>query len=362
MKPKLPVEPFLIAAFLSLPGLSIDPSLISLRVFSPKEAQGKSDGGILLSLNREFRRRIFYRSTKVMEGDDEALFYANIQVIESLRPFREADESLLESWIHELKNRERSCARRNIPHMFLLGPDKHNIWKMRSPARLRLPRNETRFSDRLLERLQKVSVNFCHAHQILRSAPRESQLFFRLDTHWAPYGAWLVSKEIARSFNMPKPIPDFTFDRFVDRGYPPPDLARLYYGEGKEPSETYAWPEVFEKSCHPGRIGFLGKIQPGVQRYPFPKGPECPTDLPRLLIFGDSYETGLRDFLAPLTSAYFVAKFEDFSPKLIEELKPDYVLSILVERNARSAVDSFPTSEKNQDLYPDYFFPEAKAK
>lgn len=146
-------------------------------------------------------------TTQVLVGKNDGekaltwLFYQDDS--ESTNPVKEAqgietfsDEELLEIStcmdinIEELKNK-------GIDLYYALIPNKENLYKEKLPNNIIIYEEETR-TEKLINYIEEKTdiKNVMYLKSALENAKKENQVYFRQDTHWNNFGAFIGFKEI----------------------------------------------------------------------------------------------------------------------------------------------------------------------
>jgi hypothetical protein len=175
---------------------------------------------------------LFHSSTnsKVVIGKRGWLFYDD----DGTRPAQlnraEMSQQELEDWAHELQARQDFLRSHGIKFLFVIAPEKGSIYPELMPDGWQRRKEPSR-----LEQLQdylrrRTNVDFVDAESILLNAKLCGQtVYLPRDTHWNPYGAFLVSQEIFQHLNSKFPlVRPLNSDQFkLAKGFVPADLAKM---------------------------------------------------------------------------------------------------------------------------------------
>ena len=95
-------------------------------------------------------------------------------------------------------NIRRHLSAADIALYMVLVPEKVDVY----PEYVRLPSMHRSYNlhQQVVEGLQAKKLDFVDPLVALRSAASVQQTFMRTDTHWTPYGATVVAKQVARAF------------------------------------------------------------------------------------------------------------------------------------------------------------------
>ena len=276
-------------------------------------------------------------SADVVCGKAGWLFYAGEDSIAGYRAAQPFTEAELKRWTRVLEGRRRWLARRNIYYVFTVAPDKHTVYPEYMPEQIKRVRDESRL-DQLIAYLKENSgVEVVDLRPALLDAKRRYPIYYQTDTHWNDYGAFVAYEEITRALHKllpaiePLPESDFNFQSEQTAGK---DLANIL-GLADAFTETTV-------SLRPRR-GFhaLSSNQP-LERSTIEStatfASEQPgRELPRLVMFRDSFANRLIPFLAENFSRAVYVWDANFEPALVEQEHPDVVLDEIVERKFMAA-------------------------
>jgi hypothetical protein len=161
----------------------------------------------------------------VIAGTNDWLFYADDG---GLRDWVQADPfpvEELETWRQTLLKRRAFLARRGIPYLFVIVPDKQMVYPEFMPGSLRRLREDYR-ADQLLAymRAHAPDVEILDLRPAVIGARGRELLYHRYDTHWNDRGALVAYQAIVRRLQgwFPSMTPlaraDFDTDARVPSG------------------------------------------------------------------------------------------------------------------------------------------------
>ena len=154
----------------------------------------------LVRWQARLRLRVFgvSASPDVIVGRDGWLFYAGdggAEDIVSATPFTPAE---LDTWRTTLEHTRDWMEARGITYVFVLAPDKHEVYPEMLPASIRRVGVETR-SDTLVAYLREHStVPVLDLRTVLSAAKTHERIYHRTDTHWNDRGAFAASEALLR--------------------------------------------------------------------------------------------------------------------------------------------------------------------
>jgi hypothetical protein len=270
-------------------------------------------------------------SSKVLLGRAGWLFLSGRGRLESYRradPFSPVDLALLE---RRFAARRDWLAARGIAYLFVVAPDKHNVYREFMPASVTPVRPRSQL-DQLVQHLAgHASVDLLDLKPALLAAKGEGPLYPRTDSHWGELGAWVGYREILARLAPrfpglePWPLADFALvPREGDGG----DLAKLL---GLPDLLRERWVRLVPRRPRAARVV--------VQHHE----EECPEAvwrvtehpdgrLPAAVLLHDSFMFALADFLSEHFRRAAYHLYREFDPALIARERPDVVIELVAER------------------------------
>jgi hypothetical protein len=343
---------------ISLPLISIDRKSIvsekenrSLAVFPTLLANdGKIDSVKIRSIPKEFDNyindRFGFRNTivsltntlnktskningNVIIGKNNWLFYSadgnNIGDFFKLNLFTDIE---IEQFIENIEKRHEWCNKNGMQFLFLIAPNKHNIYPEYYP--FERPDGITRTGQIMaaLPEYLKDCVVF-PLDTIIQHKTDEMPLYFETDTHWNMAGAYyafgLLFDRIKQLFpEITFPDINFITDISLDSsGDLVPMLGFTSYGKRTIPNmyPTECWVNYYQYEKNEGRNGII--INSDNQ------------SLPKAIIFRDSFFSALEPFTSTLFSSaeYNWRQFSEAEKNNILKNKPDIIIWEIVERS-----------------------------
>jgi alginate O-acetyltransferase complex protein AlgJ len=272
-------------------------------------------------------------NSKVVIGKRNWLFYNDDNTGLAQRNSTEMSTQELEAWANELQARQDFLQSHGIKYLFVIAPEKGSIYPELMPDSWVRRAGWSR-----IEQLQNylrlhTTVDFVDAKSILMNAKlRGDTVYLPRDTHWNPYGAFLVSQEIFehlnRSFPAVRPLEPHQFR--LERGFLPADLAKMLGLGDQLHDDCFVIVPAQARAViiDPPRLGL-----PQISR--LGKSFEVTTNdpaLPKALVLRDSF----CGFLAPFLSEHFSCTeyhwTNVFDTKSILREHPDVVVNEVAER------------------------------
>jgi hypothetical protein len=241
----------------------------------------------------------------------------------------------LEQLREALEERRDWLARHGSAFIFAVAPNKQSVYPEHLPSWAKPSGRPTRLDQFLAYMKAHSTVQVLDLRRPLQQANKMAPTYWRTDTHWNAYGGFVACEEIVRALSNSVP------------GLRPISLSEL------------------QLSRKPGKAGDLADclgacmddesvtLSPGptlpslVETVPVPgaKWPDyfvtntCAAGT--ALVFRDSFGTAMRPFLGyHFKIVGYIWTAGDLSPGIIEQVKPEVVVSELVERNLNPATFS----------------------
>ncbi len=296
---------------------------------------------------REVRKRfgITGSQTIVYQGTESWLYLGDRKILLDYAGKYPLSKSDLLTWKERYQQKKGWLARRGIKYLLIAAPNKQSVypeylmreWQQNHrPGRLAQLRNA--FPEIAARELLDLDES-------LQKVKNSGQLFYKSDTHWTPYGAYLAYLFIAAKTEAL--FPDEIFRRDFSFTTPQPqicaphekqrcgDLARMLLDfapiteqlKSLKPYRAYAIPvpSTYPLSDLPKEI----KEKPTLVR-------RCPAKRLKALIFRDSFFNAIEPFLSEnFNEAVYIWK--PYDQKNVEEIlnyfRPDIVIEERVERD-----------------------------
>jgi len=265
-------------------------------------------------------------SSRVLLGKRGWLFVAGGRPLESYRRTRPFTEDELAAWTGVFEARRAWLAARGIAYLLVVPPDKHNVYPEHMPAAIQ-PLRAVSHLDQLLAHLAAPSaVAVVDVRPALRAAKALHPVYPRTDTHWNAFGAWAAYEAMAARLGLaPWPLADFGVTR-VDH-------------DGGDLADALGLADLLREE----RVRLTPRRRRAarvVEQHPPSAAPDAVwrvtrharADLPRLVMFHDSFGFALAPFLAEHFAEARFHLYRQFDPALVEVHRPDVVVDEMVER------------------------------
>lgn len=250
-----------------------------------------------------------------------------------------------------LEQRRKWLAARGIKFFVVVVPNKQTVYPEYLPPSWHVPGTRSRL-EQVARYIKKYpDLEFIDLRQALAEAKRKRHVFYRTDSHWNSWGAFIGSRMIMQRV---KPY-------FPAVGVPCEEDYAMATSvcHSRDLAEMLMLNNFLQDECMTMVLREGKKAVAGSRPYPNPatqnKRPmivmeRVDAGLPKALVFRDSFATELIPFLSEsFQSTVFVWSFS-FLPELIDREKPDVVILECVERyidalqapNPAAVVDALP--------------------
>lgn len=287
-------------------------------------------------------------SPTVLRGKDGWLFYRDDGALEdylSQSPLSPAD---LDEWAATLQHTRDWLARRGITYLFVIAPDKHQVYPEFMPETIQRTAATSRTAQLVAHLHAHTTVPVLDLLPAMLEAKREARIYHRTDSHWNDLGAFVAAQAIlgrlraGAADTLPGLAPGDRRD-FIrsDARIPGLDLATMLGLESwlheadlrlraRQPGYRVVEPE------HPDPANIEGRLATAHTR----------ADLPRAVVFRDSFGSALVPLLSEHFSRALYLWEYDIDPRVIERERPRIVIQEWAGRRLtnRMPYDAFATA------------------
>lgn len=269
-------------------------------------------------------------SKQLIVGRDHWFYLGDTHALAQYQGLARFDEPELARWLRVLEERHRWLSERGVAYLVVFVPNKPTIYPEF------MPRNLPRLSEhsqlgQLIGYLQLNStLPILDLRPDLLAARQNDRVYHRTDTHWNDLGAYLAYERIlsrlgtdARSFE-PAPV------RFARRRQDGLGLVRIVGLSKSFPEETLAL-ELTDRRAGVARA-FRAEYVERVKRQLPIAFERSDNDLPRAVMFRDSFANALIPYLSENFSRILYVWNMNLLPRIIERERPDYVIQQFTER------------------------------
>ena len=274
---------------------------------------------------------------RVVSGQHGWLFYGEQQMMEHYLGIAKFTPAQLEAWQKLLEKRRDWLAARGIQYLFVIPPDKENIYPEELPAWLQkaAPANRETKLDQLIKYMREHStVTILDLRPPLLAAKQLAPTYLQNDSHWNFYGAFVACQEMIKALSQYCPdLPPLRLEDFTRTNTPVTggDLTKML-GVEKAEKNFFAFPPkpgVVVPQVRPATNFVLnwGSHNPdAISENP---GPLKET----AVIFHDSFGAVWRQFLGgSFKRVIFIWDNREFNARIITENQPRVVINEMIER------------------------------
>jgi hypothetical protein len=288
---------------------------------------------VFVSLANHLNKTTKTTNGHVIIGKEGWLFYSRLDDGNNINDFFKLNlftETEVQLFIENIQKRYEWCRNNGIEFIFLIAPNKHNVYPEYYP--FERPEGITRTEqvmDALPDNLKDVVIY--PLNYIKRNKTAAIPLYFETDTHWNMAGAYyafdMLSARVKRLFPQTGfPELGFVTDISYDfSGDIPPHSGFTSFGKRTIPDvhPVGGWERYYHYEKQDGVYGVNGIIANNNNQ-----------SLPKAIIFRDSFFTALEPFTSSLFSSaeYNWRFFNEQEKKYIMENKPDIIIWEIVER------------------------------
>ena len=284
----------------------------------------------LVRLNSQTRLKLgISPSDKVVIGKDGWLYYSAEKIIEQYRGIEIFSSLELDSWMEAAESRNKWLAERGIKYFFAFFPEKTSGYPEFLPDWIR--RGTTIRRDQVTKKLEGSNIPYIDVTPAVLEAKKNSPVYYKTDSHWNFHGGFAgytaLMSLIKKHFSQINPL---TQDD-LEFGYKPTsnqDLAQILNLTGSLKDMT----ADFYKLKKPSKVISITSLEEG-KRLPMLVKSDVP-GAPRIIVMRDSYSDLIEPFMNETFSEilYLTHGDQTLDTKIIEEFKPDLVVSAMVER------------------------------
>ncbi|MCL1852163.1 MAG: DHHW family protein [Peptococcaceae bacterium] len=273
-------------------------------------------------------------SNQVVFGKDDWLFYTSpgypasdpIMSYMGLNRFRDDQLAQLAAKFTAFDQKLRE---EGIVFFLVIPPNKHTVYAEMLPNDIRENAGESRMAQLIQYLREHTDVRIIDVAEPLIREHTQRQLYYKTDTHWNSYGAYIAYAEILKALGgNPYRLEDYEITSYKVHSK---DLARMAGATWLEEQEhdfvlkdKSVKPELIEGTFDSEKLAVHTNHDPGA---------------PSLMIYHDSYSAALMPFLTPHFSRTINKWLLCPNASEIIERAPDYVVFEILERNLEYLFD-----------------------
>jgi alginate O-acetyltransferase complex protein AlgJ len=275
----------------------------------------------------------------VIVGRQGWLFFGESRIRESYQASTPFTAQELANWQRELERRRDWLAAQGSDYLLVVAPEKSTMYPDFMPANIPRLGQQKRLDQLVGFLAENSNLQVIDPREALVEARAQRPTYYRTDSHWNDWGAFIVYQQILarlseRHPNLhPKSATDYTFLEYDTSGN---DLAAMLGLEGllRDQAMT-AEPATAARA----RRADTGVAQlPGMAWWAQPEAREVPDeDAPRAIMVRDSFGTALIPFLSEhCRRIVYVHPYSMDEAVLLRE-RPSIVIEEMAERELQAA-------------------------
>ena len=285
-------------------------------------------------------------SQRVIIGRAGWLFYKDDNSAELFRNEYPLTDQDVDRWVASIRRRQQWTAERGIAYLLAVAPDKHTIYPEYMPAEMGKTGPQSQLDQIVAASRATADLPLLDLRPALLAAKAQSlrPLYWRTDTHWTSYGAYVGYRAIMERLSHQvsgQPVLDLGDEAFVRRTRDTPgDLAGML---ALPTPEEEVFVDEGHYRCHYQTTNdpvpsWLTAVSPLIRT-------RCPEAHGKLLVIRDSFSTALLPFISQsfgeVVYAWTVPYERDFArvQALVDREHPDMVIEEWVERSLQWTPD-----------------------
>ena len=256
-----------------------------------------------------------------IEGLDGFLFHRDHDALDQLSATVVLRQRQIDVWMDALRARRAWCAANGRTMRVMVIPEKHVVYREKLP---RVQLSPHRAAMQLLEAADgELGAQILYPLNALRLASKIKPTFFKTDTHWNGYGAFVAYRTLIESLATEFPLESVREEELIWKERPfVGDLGVRYTDEHGETIE-YAEPTSTYKLVFQNHRFDRG----AVHIYENER-----RDLPTCVLYRDSFSNFLIPYLMRGFSRLVAVSSISCHYDLLDQEKPDVVLFAIIER------------------------------
>lgn len=278
-------------------------------------------------------------SDQVAEGQDKWLFYKSKTDGDSISDFEGTGlhtPEEMEQVAQAALNTQEEIEKRGIRFVILVAPNKENVYSEYMPEIYK--HAEISRTDILIEYLQNKGVNIVSPKKELLEEHSEHQLYYRYDTHWNQLGAYIGVRDTLQNWNIS--IPELS-----DRNISAESInGNYHYGCDDDLAKLVGLRSVFSDETD---YEIDGNVPMDWTQFKIEQDNEIISHFHNdnaavssgILLVGDSFRSAMVPALKEQFEDVYVVHRLFYSPDMIDDIAPEYMIAEYVERQSYTIAD-----------------------
>ena len=290
------------------------------------------------------------RST-VISGLDGWYFFNAFNMMDDFLGRTPLKGDTIQSWLAHQDKKNQWLLERNIRYLYIVEPNKQSIYPEYLMKHAMAVKGTSRFEEVLAYSGGHLPEYMLNLHEYLQPKLFDKTLYYKNDSHWNKFGAYLVFRKMIEKISSWYPTEEFA----TDFAFGPEETGiGGNTGQGGDLVQMLMRPELTE--TYPQLIPFtpcgtvedipreLSNIEQPPGRISFVR--KCPSKNLRAVVFRDSFFVSVEPFLSE-NFKEVIYLWKEYDQQNVEEVlalfQPDVVIEARAERHI---FDSFLEKEK----------------
>ncbi|KKW16267.1 MAG: Alginate O-acetyltransferase AlgJ [Parcubacteria group bacterium GW2011_GWC2_49_9] len=278
---------------------------------------------------------LFKRSpnSKVAVGKNDWLFFLGDDILNDFQGKYQINNEAMNQIVDNIDKKQEWLANRDTDFYILVAPNKTTIYPELLPDSIRSSKGTT-LLEQIAPRLEQESdIHFIDPRDTLIKAKSERLTYEKTGTHWNQYGAFLAYDMLIDEMRKDHPeltdadLSTYKISQKVTGGS---DLVILLSLQEKMKDELVYLDPKKPRSATDAEVAFINPNQKKDMPLVAKKTPY--SDMPRALIFRDSFANLLVPFLSEHFSRSVYVWIPLIDERIVEIEKPDIVILEITER------------------------------
>ncbi len=248
--------------------------------------------------------------------------------VEMVQGFSRFSEKQINDFRKNIEKTTEELDSKGVDYYVLVIPNKESVYREYLPHNVKINNPESR-TDLAIEQLRREGVNnIIYPKDELVAGKEKAQTYYRQDTHWNDWGAFIGFSEFMKIAEPGYSVEDvgLSIERLVSNK----DLVKML-GVNSYFADDVPMVEYLEKE------GFTSEHIDAPNDVEVTENDDAEIKK-TIMVIGDSYRTALVDYFAKTFEKCIFMHKNDYQSSMVEEYRPDIVVSENVERYSEKAL------------------------
>lgn len=263
--------------------------------------------------------------------DESWLFYKaenNGNPVRAAQGYLKLSDKDFQSYKKRISELTKWIRSKGIEYYVLLIPNKENIYKEYLPSSVKMSDEKGRIDVAVEKFIENGIDNLIYPKNALIEGKKVAQTYYKQDTHWNDWGAYLGFKEYMAVAEPDYKVEDVDVD--IKRMVTNKDLSIMLgaynYFVDNIPLINYKTDSRYYKESSGNQDGVV-----------ITRNESAPIKK-TVFLAGDSFRTAITDYFAKTYEKCVILHKSSYKPSMVEEHKPDIIISEGVERHNYDAL------------------------